>query len=81
LILSDYNYTLRRLARERVGYLYTRLTLPYDVEYSLTKLLERELDLVRNAEALLNDIRARYDFNVYDLYSSIQSYSYLTSEK
>ena len=81
MVLSEVNYTLRRISRERVGYQYNRLTLPYDVEYSQSKLFERELDLVRNLELVLNDVKARYDFNVYELFSSIQSYSNLTSEK
>ena len=78
-ILSDKNYSLKKMA-ERLGFT-SRPTLPFDVEYSISKLFERELDLVRSLELALNDVRARYDFNVYDLYSSIQSYSYLTGDK
>lgn len=80
LVLSDNNYTLRRIARERLSYSHSRVILPYDVEYSMTKIFERELDLVRNVEIILNDVKSRYDFNVYDLYSSIQTLSYLTGE-
>ena len=64
-----------------MGYPSTRLSLPYDVEYSLSKVFERELDLVRNIELILNDIKARYDFNMYDLYAAIQTYSNLSSER
>jgi hypothetical protein len=78
--LSDTNYSLRRLARDKVGSS-TRFNLSYDVEYSLTKLFERELDLVRNLELGLSDLKSRYDFNVYDLYSILEAYSYLTKEK
>jgi hypothetical protein len=80
LVLSDSNYKLRRIARDRVG-LSTRLNLSYDVEYSLSKLLERELDLVRNLDLGLSDLKKRYDFNVYDLYSSFEVYSTLVKEK
>jgi hypothetical protein len=80
-VVSESNYTLRRISRDRIGYRYNRLLVPYNVEYSFLKLLESELDLVRSVEILINDVRERYDFNVYDLYSSIQAYSYLTNEK
>lgn len=80
LVLSDFNYSLKRIARERAGYPY-RHTVPYDVEYSLSKVFERELDVVRSTESILNDIKARYDFNVYDLYASIQTYSYLNGDR
>lgn len=84
ILISEHNYTLRRIALDRLGSSYNnfrRVVLPFDVEYAMTKLLERELELVRNLEFLLNDIRARYDFNVLDLFSSMQVYSYLTGEK
>ncbi len=78
LILSDADYSLKKTA-ERLAC--TMRTVNFDIEYSISKLLERELDLVRSLDLALSDVRARYDFNVYDLYSSIQSFSYLTSEK
>ncbi len=80
LIISEYNYTLRRIARDKIG-LSGRFNLPYDVEYSLSKLFERELELVRNAESMLRDINGRYDFNTYDLFTSMQGYSSLTGDK
>jgi len=81
MILSETNYSLRRLARDRVGYR-TGFTLPYDVELSLTRLLERELDLARSVDLLVGDIKARYDFNILDIYSLIQGYgSYISSER
>ena len=80
LIISDFNYSLIRIARDRFGYP-SRLTLPYDVEYSLAKVFERELELIRNTEVLLTDVKARYDFNAYDLYSSMQTYSFVNSER
>jgi hypothetical protein len=78
LILSDADYSLKKKAEQL---LFTMRTVNFDVEYSISKLLERELDLIRSLDLALSEVRARYDFNVYDLYSSIQSYSYLTSEK
>ncbi len=81
LVLSESNYSLKRYAKEHLCYLGTRLTLPFDVEYSLSKVFERELDLIRNLQITLNDLKSRRDFNVYELYSSAQTYSDLSSEE
>ena len=81
MILSDSNYSIRRLARDRIGYRSGNI-LSYDVEYSLTRLLERELELARAVEILVGDVRARYDFNVLDIYTLIQGYgNFISSEK
>jgi len=81
LVISENKFSLKRHARENLSSLNTRLTLPFDVEYSLSKVFERELDLVRNLQITLNDLRSRRDFNVYELFSSVQSYSDLSSEE
>ena len=81
MILSDSNYSIRRLARDRIGYRLGNI-LAYDVEYHLSKLLERELELTRSVEMLVADVRARYDFNVLDIYSLIQGYgNYISLER
>lgn len=48
--------------------------LPYDVEYSLSKVFERELENIRNLTVLIEDLKSRYDYNVLDLFTSIQTY-------
>jgi hypothetical protein len=81
LVLSESDYAQRRIARERVGYKKS-FSLSYDVEFSLLRLLERELDLARAVDLLITDIKARYDYNVFDIYSLIQGHgSYITLEK
>lgn len=81
MILSDSNYSIRRLARDRIGYRSGNI-LTYDVEYSLTRLFERELELARAVEMLVADVRARYDFNVLDIYTLIQGYgNFISSER
>jgi hypothetical protein len=81
MILSDSNYSIRRLARDRIGYR-TGFTLPYDVELGLTKILERELELARAVEMLVADIKARYDFNILDIYTLIQGYgNFISTER
>jgi len=82
LILSEYNYTLRRISRERIGISSRQgYHVPYDVEYSLCKLFEKEIDLVRNLELILEDVKSRYDFNVDDLFSSMEAYTSLRADK
>ena len=34
-------------------------------------MFERELDLVRNAEVTLSEIKSRYDFNISDIFNVI----------
>ena len=66
LVLSENNFALRRLARERVGSSYPRANLPFNVEYSIVKLFEKELELVRSTLSLLDDAKMRFDFNVHN---------------
>lgn len=81
MIISDSNYSIRRLARDRIGYRSGNI-LTYDVEYALTKVFERELELARAVEILVADIKARYDFNVLDIYTLIQGYgNFISSER
>jgi len=56
--------------------------LPYDVEYSLVRLFERELEFVRNIAVLIKDVNLRYDFNLYDLFRGLDIYNldYITLE-
>lgn len=76
LVLSDTEYSIRRSARNNLSYSSYRESslLPYDVEYSLSKVFERELELVRSTNVLLDDVKNRYDFNVLDVFSTIHTY-------
>ncbi len=81
MVLSESNYAQREIARERIGYKKT-FSLNYEVEFSLVRLLEIELDLARAVDLLVADIKARYDYNIQDIYSLIQGNgSYITAEK
>ena len=81
LIFSESDCAQRKIARERIGYKKS-YALSYDVEQSLICLLERELDLARAVDFLVAQLKARYDYNVLDIYSLIQGYgSYITLEK
>jgi hypothetical protein len=72
MIISDSNYSLKRLSKIKVGYNCSNI-LPYDVEYSLARFFERELELSRAVEMITSEINNRYDFNVLDIYSLIQA--------
>mgnify|MGYP007031251726 CR=1 FL=1 len=71
MIISDNDAYLRRVARERYGYNYLSNILPYDIEFALSKIFERELHFVRNVENILADLRIRTDFNVADIFNQI----------
>ena len=79
LVLSENNFALRRLARERVGSSYPRANLPFNVEYSIVKLFEKELELVRSTLSLLDDAKMRFDFNVHSIFHLVQCSSSITS--
>jgi len=82
-LVTDSDFTLRRLADEKSSYYPSSSPyLGFDVEYSLVKLFEREIELVRNLVALLKDLNLRYDHNVTQLFTSLDEYSlnYITSD-
>ena len=54
--------------------------LSFNIEYSLGKLLEKEIDLSRNIMNLLNDLRCRCDYNTCDIFNSLKSYNSITPE-
>jgi len=54
--------------------------LSYNVDRSLAKLLEKEVELSRTILYMLKDLKCRYDFNIHDLYHSIKSWSCITSD-
>ena len=54
--------------------------LSFNIEYSLSKLLEKEIDLSRNIMNLLNDLRCRCDYNACDIFNSLKSYNSITPE-
>ena len=79
MILSDSNYNVRRISREKIGYK-AGFPLTYNMEYSLTKVLEKELELARAIEIIVAEIRNRFDFNLLDIYGLIQGGSSYISE-
>jgi hypothetical protein len=82
--VSDLNPSIKRLAQEKAIYGTRRTDYPhYDVEYSLSKLFDRELDLARNIQLVLSDLSFRYDYTVNNLFNALDNYNigYLTQER
>ena len=54
--------------------------LSFDIEYSLGKLIQREINLSRKIIPLLQDLKCRYDFNIHDIYHQIKTMNYITPD-
>jgi len=54
--------------------------ISFNVEYSLTKLLEKEINLAREIISLLNDLRLRYDYNVHDIFHLLKNCNVITND-
>ena len=84
LLVTETDYTLRRISEEKpFSYVSKVPNFSYEIEYSLVKLFERELEIVKNLNYMIKDLSVRYDYNAYKLFSQMDEYnlSYLTAEK
>lgn len=54
--------------------------LSFNIEYSMGKLLEKEVELARNMDYLIHDAKLSCDFNVHELYHLMQGYNCITSD-
>ncbi len=81
MILSDSDFSKRRIVKDGKNSSRAKYGLNHDIEFSLVLLLEKELDLARAIDLLLNEIKCRFDYNIFDIYSAIQGYGdYITNE-
>ena len=53
------------------------IDLPYNIDQGLRQLLTSEVKLANTIISLLNDLKARYDFNIHDLYHSVKNWNYI----
>ena len=60
--------------------IYNKNEISFNVDYSLVKLLEKEVELARKFLYGLKDLKCRYDFNIHNIYHSIKSYSTITPD-
>ena len=54
--------------------------LSYNIDRSLGKLLEKEVELSRMVLYILKDLKLRYDFNIHDLYHSAKNWNFITAD-
>lgn len=52
--------------------------LPFNVDYSLQKLLEKEINLSRDIISLLTTLRCRCDFNIHEIYHLLKGCTWIT---
>ena len=84
VIVTESDYPLRRNSQEKpFNYVSKVPYISYEIEYSLVRLFEKELDLVRNLTLIVKDLSLRYDYNTYKLFSQLDEFNlnYLTIEK
>lgn len=72
LVLPKTSPSLRQLCTQRESYYVSRYeTLPYEVEWALARVFDKEINYARKIELLKEDLALRYDFNLLDAYKLI----------
>ena len=79
-VLCDNDFELRKRTRERICSRYENSEIDFNVEYSLVKLFQKELDLIRTTRKLIENLKQCEDFNVHDLFHYIKGYGDITHE-
>ena len=51
---------------------FSNSVLPYSIEYSITRIFEKELNLIRAIDSIMSEIKKRRDFSVFDLYRTLK---------
>jgi len=69
MVLPKTSPSLRQLATGRESYYVSRYeSLPYEVEWALTRVIDKEINYNRKIELLKEDLSLRYDFNLLDAF-------------
>jgi len=72
LVLPNTSPSLRKIATSRAAYYIDKFdTLPYEAEWALARVLNKEIDFFRKIELLKNDLTTRYDWNTHDAFRII----------
>ena len=79
-VLSDNDFELRKKTRERICSRYDNSKIDFNVEYSLVKLFQKELDLIRTTRRFIEELKTCEDFNVHDLFHYLKGYGDITME-
>lgn len=84
MIVTEADQTLRRLAQDRSSYFPNRNPfLSPEIEYTLGRLFEKEIELVRLLSNMISELNLRYDYDVIKMFGSLDEFTlnYLTLEK
>ena len=54
--------------------------LSFNIDKSLGKVLEKEIELSREILYILKELKTRYDFNIHDLYHSVKNFNFITPD-
>ena len=71
IILPSYNPELHEKACIKQSTETTEFTIPYDIEYSLTQLLEKEIKMYRELDAQKGKLNVRFDYSISSLFEEI----------
>lgn len=72
IVLPKTSSVLRQICTQRQSYFVAKdEVLPYEVEWALARVFEKEIDLITRAELLKKDLANRYDFDALDLFRAI----------
>lgn len=76
ILLPCEDNTLRRITQERPSYRVARYeTLPLDIERSITAIIEREVEFIRQLDHLKCDLETRHDFTPFSAFRAIDIYN------
>lgn len=73
MIISEKNNVLRNSTLSST--FRSIVVVPYDVEFSFARLLEKELDYVKCLNAAIRELNLRYDFNVLEAFKALDVYN------
>ena len=56
------------------------MRLSFNIKFSLCKLLEKEIYLTKSIIEMFKELRCKYGFNIHDIYHSVKSWNFITSD-
>jgi len=66
--------------KSRVNAFSNNENIPYNVEYSFSKILEKEISLSRNIIPYLEDLKSRVDFSIHGIYNNMKIKNYVDDD-
>ena len=73
-IIQSHNF------KSRVNAFSNNENIPYNVEYSFSKILEKEISLSRNIIPYLEDLKSRVDFSIHGIYNNMKIKNYVDDD-